>query len=82
MAAKRRYWGLIPPMPAVALAEVAKQSEAIGLEGIWGIQLYGPPRWPIRSLFVCRFTDLRRNKLASTARGSPGHFTCNTYCWS
>ena len=43
MAGKRRYWGLITPMPAAALAEVARQSEAAGLEGLWAPQLWGPP---------------------------------------
>ena len=43
MAMKRRYWGVIPPMPSGALGEAIKQCEAIGLEGIWAIQLWGPP---------------------------------------
>lgn len=47
MATKRRYWGLMPPMPAAALAETAKRCEALGLEGVWGIQLYGPPFIPL-----------------------------------
>ncbi|MGH7857397.1 MAG: LLM class flavin-dependent oxidoreductase, partial [Candidatus Binatia bacterium] len=44
---KRRYWGLVTPMPAPALAEVAKQYEALGLEGLWAPQLYGPPFVPL-----------------------------------
>lgn len=47
MATKRRYWGLISPMPAAALAEVAKQYEALGLEGLWAPQLWGPPFVPL-----------------------------------
>jgi probable F420-dependent oxidoreductase len=43
MAKKRRYWGLIAPMPGAALAEVAKQCEALGLEGLFAPQLYGSP---------------------------------------
>lgn len=43
MAKKRRYWGVIPPMPAAALSEAAQQCEAMGLEGIWAVQLWGPP---------------------------------------
>src|ERR1051325_9991940 len=43
MASKRRYWRVIPPLPAAALGGVAKQCEDMGLEGIWGIQLWGPP---------------------------------------
>jgi hypothetical protein len=43
VAVKRRYWGVLPPLPAPALAGVAKQCEALGLEGVWAIQLWGPP---------------------------------------
>ena len=43
MASKRRYWGVIPPLPAAALGGIAKQCEEMGLEGVWGIQLWGPP---------------------------------------
>ena len=43
MAGKRRYWGLVAPMPGATLAEVAKQSEAMGLEGLFAPQLYGSP---------------------------------------
>jgi hypothetical protein len=34
MSTKKRYWGLLPPMPATGLAEAAKQGEALGLEGL------------------------------------------------
>jgi probable F420-dependent oxidoreductase len=43
MAIKRRYWTVIPPMPADALAAATQQCEALGLEGIWSTQLCGPP---------------------------------------
>jgi probable F420-dependent oxidoreductase len=43
VAVKRRYWGILPALPAPALAGVAKQCEAMGLEGVWAIQLWGPP---------------------------------------
>jgi probable F420-dependent oxidoreductase len=35
------------PMPAAALAEAARQYEALGLEGLWAPQLYGPPFVPL-----------------------------------
>jgi len=38
MAIKRRYWAVIPPMPAAALAAATQQCEALGLEGIWSTQ--------------------------------------------
>jgi alkanesulfonate monooxygenase SsuD/methylene tetrahydromethanopterin reductase-like flavin-dependent oxidoreductase (luciferase family) len=47
MTTKKHYWGLLPPMPAMALAEAAKQSEALGMEGLWAIQLYGSPFPPL-----------------------------------
>ncbi|MBI2964346.1 MAG: LLM class flavin-dependent oxidoreductase [Deltaproteobacteria bacterium] len=43
MANKRRYWGVIPPLPGAALGAAVRQCEAIGLEGVWAIQLWGPP---------------------------------------
>ena len=42
-----RFWGVIPPLPAKALGQVAKSAEDMGLEGLWGIQLYGPPFAPL-----------------------------------
>lgn len=43
MANKRRYWSMVTPMPADVLAQVAKQFEDLGLEGLWAPQLYSPP---------------------------------------
>jgi probable F420-dependent oxidoreductase len=47
MSKKRRYWGVLPPLPAAVLGEVAKQCESVGLEGVWGIQVFGPPFIPL-----------------------------------
>jgi probable F420-dependent oxidoreductase len=47
MTTRQHYWGFLPPMPAMALAEAAKQSEALGLEGLWAIQLHGSPFPPL-----------------------------------
>ncbi len=47
MPAKHRYWGMIMPMPAAMLTEMAKQSEALGLEGLWAPQLWGPGFIPL-----------------------------------
>lgn len=43
MVKQRRYWGLLPVMPAPVLAEITRQSEAMGLEGVWAPQLWSPP---------------------------------------
>jgi alkanesulfonate monooxygenase SsuD/methylene tetrahydromethanopterin reductase-like flavin-dependent oxidoreductase (luciferase family) len=43
MAKKRKYWGVVQPMPAEMLAGACQQYESIGLEGLWAPQLWGPP---------------------------------------
>ncbi|MDO8431199.1 MAG: LLM class flavin-dependent oxidoreductase [Candidatus Binatus sp.] len=43
MTGKRRYWGLLFPSDAATMSQVAQGCEAAGLEGIWAVQLYGPP---------------------------------------
>jgi probable F420-dependent oxidoreductase len=47
MKPKRRYWGLLFPSNAATMTQVAQGSEAAGLEGIWAVQLYGPPFLPL-----------------------------------
>ncbi len=47
MAEKRKYWGTASPMPAPMLAAQAKQLEAMGLEGVFAPQVYGPPFIPL-----------------------------------
>jgi probable F420-dependent oxidoreductase len=39
---KKRYWGILPVTPAALLVEIAKQQEAMGLEGLWAPQLWSP----------------------------------------
>jgi probable F420-dependent oxidoreductase len=43
MPEKRRYWGVVPPVPAPVLGEMARQQEALGLEGVWSYSVWGPP---------------------------------------
>ncbi len=43
----RRFWGVIPPLPGPLLVDVAKQAEAAGLEGLFAVQVYGPPFIPL-----------------------------------
>ena len=47
MKNERRYWAICMPAGASAMTEVARGFEAAGLEGIWGVQLYGPPFVPL-----------------------------------
>ncbi len=46
-ADKRRYWGLVTPMPAAVITAQAKMAEAAGLEGLFAPQVYGPPFVPL-----------------------------------
>jgi probable F420-dependent oxidoreductase len=43
----KRYWGVLTPQPAAQLLAYAKNAEAWGLEGLWGIQLPGPAFLPL-----------------------------------
>jgi len=47
MAKTHRYWGLLPTLPGAMLAEVAKQYEALGLQGVWAPQLWSPGFIPL-----------------------------------
>ena len=44
---RRRYWGVVPPLPAAFVAGVAKQAEDQGLEGIFAVQVHGLPWIPL-----------------------------------
>jgi len=42
-----KYWGVVVPMPAQLLAAQAQQLEAMGMEGVFAPQVYGPPFIPL-----------------------------------
>jgi probable F420-dependent oxidoreductase len=42
-ANKRRYWGVVSPLPAPVLSMQAKMLEDAGVEGLFAPQVYGPP---------------------------------------
>lgn len=42
-----RYWGTVSPMPAPMLTAHAQAQEAMGLEGVFAPQVYGPPFIPL-----------------------------------
>jgi probable F420-dependent oxidoreductase len=44
---KRKYWSIVTPMSAPAIAAQAKALEAAGLEGLFAPQVYGPPFVPL-----------------------------------
>jgi probable F420-dependent oxidoreductase len=39
----RRYWGIVAPLPAKAIAMFAQRAESEGLEGVFAPQVIGPP---------------------------------------
>lgn len=47
MKDNRRFWGVLMPLPAEILAQVVKEAEAFGMEGLWAPQLFGPPFMPL-----------------------------------
>lgn len=47
MPNKPRYWGTVTPMSAPMLTAHAQQQEALGLEGVFAPQVYGPPFIPL-----------------------------------
>jgi alkanesulfonate monooxygenase SsuD/methylene tetrahydromethanopterin reductase-like flavin-dependent oxidoreductase (luciferase family) len=51
----RRWWGVMPIMPAPVMGGIAKQMEAVGFEGCFSLQIYGPPFVPMAA--VAAMTD-------------------------
>jgi alkanesulfonate monooxygenase SsuD/methylene tetrahydromethanopterin reductase-like flavin-dependent oxidoreductase (luciferase family) len=52
---ERRWWGVMPIMPAPVMGGIAKQMEAVGFEGCFSLQIYGPPFVPMAA--VAAMTD-------------------------
>jgi alkanesulfonate monooxygenase SsuD/methylene tetrahydromethanopterin reductase-like flavin-dependent oxidoreductase (luciferase family) len=52
---ERRWWGVMPILPAPAMGGIAKQMEAVGFEGCFSLQIYGPPFVPMAA--VAAMTD-------------------------
>jgi len=47
MPNKPKYWGVVSPLPAPILQQQAQGAEAMGLEGVFAPQVYGPPFVPL-----------------------------------
>jgi len=45
--ARRRYWGVVSPMPTSVIGMIVQQAEAQGLEGVFAPQVLGPPWIPL-----------------------------------
>ena len=52
---ERRWWGVMPVLPAPVMGGIAKQMEAVGFEGRFSLQIYGPPFVPMAA--VAALTD-------------------------
>lgn len=50
MAGRKRYWAILSLQPAAELNAFAKQLEAEGYEGVWGVQLPGPAFLPLAAI--------------------------------
>ncbi len=44
---ERRYWATMPVLPAAALTGAVQRMEALGFEGVFVLQIYGPPFVPL-----------------------------------
>ena len=67
----RRYWGIIPPMPAPIVKALAEQAEAQGLEGLFGVQVYGLPWIPLAAAAVATQRIQLASGIAIAATRSP-----------
>lgn len=44
---ERRWWGTMPVLPAAQLTQTVQTMEAMGFEGVFVLQIYGPPFVPL-----------------------------------
>ena len=51
----RRWWGVMPVLAAPVMGDIARQMEAVGFEGCFSLQIYGPPFVPMAA--VAALTD-------------------------
>ncbi len=51
----RRWWAVMPILPAPVMGGIAKQMESVGFEGCFSLQIYGPPFVPMAA--VAAMTD-------------------------
>ena len=64
----RRWWGVLPVLPAPVLGGMAKQMEAVGFEGCFSLQIYGPPFVPMAA--VAAMTDTLKVSTGIAVAGS------------
>ena len=47
VGAPRRWWGTMPVLPGAQLTQTVQTMEAMGFEGVFVLQIYGPPFVPL-----------------------------------
>ena len=52
---ERKWWGVMPVLPAPVMGGMAKQMEQVGFEGVFSLQIYGAPFVPMAA--VAAMTD-------------------------
>jgi len=67
----RRYWTVLAPMPAAAIAALAKQAEDAGVHGLFAPQVYGPPFIPLAAAAVTTERVLLASGIAIAPVRSP-----------
>ncbi len=40
---ERRWWGVMPVLPAPVMGAIARRMEEVGFEGCFSLQIYGAP---------------------------------------
>lgn len=67
----RKYWGVLPVMEASFLGGMAKEAEDQGMEGLFAVQVYGPPFLPLAAA-ACTTEKIRlATGIAIAAARSP-----------
>ena len=67
----RKFWGVLPVLPGPELSAVAQQYEELGLEGLFAIQVYGPPFVPLAAASTATSRLQLASGIAIAATRSP-----------
>jgi alkanesulfonate monooxygenase SsuD/methylene tetrahydromethanopterin reductase-like flavin-dependent oxidoreductase (luciferase family) len=67
----RKFWGVLPVLPAPELSALAQQYQALGLEGVFAIQVYGVPFVPLAAAATATSQLQLASGIAIAATRSP-----------
>ncbi len=71
VGAPRRFWGTMPVLPGPMLTGTVQQMEALGFEGVFVLQIYGPPFVPLAAASTVTETLKLGTGIAIAATRSP-----------